>query len=129
MEVAADSIGDRIKMVRQEVHYTQEDFADTLGLSRNYVCQVENGRKTPTDKTISRISRTFRVNQNWLERGTGNMHGKIDPYLVGKVEEMIEGGRFSALLLNTVLTNLNDKELDVLDDVLRKLAITEQHLY
>ena len=125
----ADSIGNRIKMVRENARYTQEDFADELGFSRGYINQLENGKKVPTERTVSRISRTFRVNLLWLESGAGRMHGGIDPCLIEKVEKLIDDRRFCATLINAVLTSLNDKELDLLDDILRKMLITEQHLY
>jgi ribosome-binding protein aMBF1 (putative translation factor) len=38
---------------RQAVGMTQSDLATALGVSRNYVAQIENGHKTPTQGTVT----------------------------------------------------------------------------
>lgn len=52
--------------------YTQQEFADKLGLSQNYVWQIEKGERTPSDRTIADICREFGVNRVWLETGVGD---------------------------------------------------------
>lgn len=52
--------------------YTQQEFADKLGLSQNYVWQIEKGERTPSDRTVSDICREFGVNRVWLETGIGD---------------------------------------------------------
>lgn len=50
---------------------TQQEFADKLGLSQNFIWQIENGDRTPSDRTISDICREFGVNEVWLRTGEG----------------------------------------------------------
>lgn len=50
---------------------TQQEFADKLGLSQNFIWQIENGDRTPSDRTISDICREFGVNEVWLRTGDG----------------------------------------------------------
>lgn len=52
--------------------YTQQEFADKLGLSQNYVWQIEKGERTPSDRTIADICREFGVDRVWLETGIGD---------------------------------------------------------
>ena len=52
--------------------YTQQEFADKLGLSQNYVWQIEKGERTPSDRTVADICREFGVNRVWLETGIGD---------------------------------------------------------
>ena len=50
---------------------TQQEIADKFGLSQNFIWQIENGDRTPSDRTISDICREFGVNEIWLVTGDG----------------------------------------------------------
>lgn len=50
---------------------TQQEFADKLGLSQNYIWQIESGDRMPSDRTISDICREFGCNEVWLRTGEG----------------------------------------------------------
>ena len=50
---------------------TQQEIADKLGLSQNFIWQIENGDRTPSDRTISDICREFGVSEIWLRTGEG----------------------------------------------------------
>lgn len=56
---------------RENKKYTQKDFADRLGLSENFVWQIEKGDRVPSDRTVADICREFGVNRVWLETGVG----------------------------------------------------------
>ena len=64
---------ERIKELRKALGKTQQDFADSLELSRNFIAQVETGAKTPSERTLKDICREFKVNYDWLVNGTGEM--------------------------------------------------------
>ena len=59
----------RIKMIRQNEGLTQSQFADKIGLSRNYVAMIEIGQREPSDRTISDICRIFDIQEDWLRYG------------------------------------------------------------
>ena len=59
----------RIKLLRQSENLTQSQFADKIGLSRNYVAMIEIGQRDPSDRTISDICRIFSINVDWLRDG------------------------------------------------------------
>lgn len=56
---------------------TQQEFADRLGLSQNFIWQIEKGEREPSDRTISDICREFGVDRVWLETGKGEPFVKI----------------------------------------------------
>lgn len=56
---------------RDNKKYTQKDFAERLGLSENFVWQIEKGDRIPSDRTIADICREFGANRVWLETGVG----------------------------------------------------------
>ena len=63
----------RIKTLRKELKKTQEEFSLNIGLSRNFIAQIEAGTKIPSDRTIADICRVYSVNKKWLLEGTGEM--------------------------------------------------------
>lgn len=63
----------RIKALRKEIGNTQDEFAKSINLSRNFIAQIEIGTKEPSDRTITDICREFRVNEHWLRTGEGDM--------------------------------------------------------
>ena len=65
---------DRICAIRKEAKLTQAEFADKLGLTKNFISLLENGNRIPSDRTISDICREFRVNEKWLRTGEGPMY-------------------------------------------------------
>ena len=65
-------IGERIKELRKALGLTQTKFGDRIGLKQNSVALIETGRPT-SDQTIFAICREFRVNEEWLRTGAGEM--------------------------------------------------------
>lgn len=59
----------RIKQLRKDLKMTQDNFARQIGLSRNFIAQVEAGTKNPSDRTISDICRIFDINEDWIRYG------------------------------------------------------------
>lgn len=68
----------RIASIRAEHHMNQGEFAEKLGLTRNYISLIENGKREPSVRTIQDICRTFSVNEVWLKTGKGSMHLDLD---------------------------------------------------
>ena len=64
---------DRIKQIRAQNNLTQAKFAECLGLSQNYIAQVEIGKKDLGDRAIRDICREFGVSETWLRTGAGEM--------------------------------------------------------
>lgn len=64
---------DRIKALRKELGLTQEKFAKRLSMKRNTIANYEIGRNEPIDAVISLICKEFKVNEEWLRTGEGEM--------------------------------------------------------
>lgn len=117
-------IVDRLIKIREYKGYNQEKFALELGLSRNFINQVENRKKNISDRTISDICREFDVNEDWLRNGTGEM---FKPQTKNQ-----EIGAFanSVMKLNDekfkkrfveALTRLDEKDWEALEIIAEKL--------
>ena len=68
----------RITQLRKTLKLTQEEFANRVGLSRNYIWMIEKGERIPPDRTIADICREFGVDRAWLETGTGEPFKPVD---------------------------------------------------
>lgn len=68
----------RITKIRKSAEMTQEQFAQSMGISKNYVNLIENGKKKPGNRLISDICREFHINEEWLRTGKGEMHQTVD---------------------------------------------------
>lgn len=66
------TLADRIFQIRNEEKLSQAGFAQKLNLSQNFVWMVENGKREPSDRTLSDICRVFKVDEVWLRTGIGS---------------------------------------------------------
>ena len=67
-------MNERIRAVRTAAGLTQPEFAEKLGLTKNFISLIENGQREPSDRTVRDICRVFGVNEAWLRTGEGEMH-------------------------------------------------------
>ena len=49
-------IGGRIKEQREKAGMTQEELSEAIGLSQNFLSQLENGRRKPSISTVDSIA-------------------------------------------------------------------------
>lgn len=55
------TLGWKIQKLRKKMKLTQEELADTLGISRVYMGYIEQGRESPSLKILIKIARRFKV--------------------------------------------------------------------
>lgn len=65
------TFSERIAMVVKSSNLNQTQFASRISISQQFLSQICNGRKIPSDRTISDICREFNVNEVWLRTGEG----------------------------------------------------------
>lgn len=73
------TIGERIAMVRKNRGYTLEKFGEAIGIKKGSVSLLERGINTPADRTIFMICNRFRVSEQWLRTGEGDMFKNVTP--------------------------------------------------
>ena len=56
----------RLKSLREQYNYTQEDIANALGLSATSIANYESGRRRPEYETLSHIADVFGVTTDYL---------------------------------------------------------------
>lgn len=66
-------IGDRLKLLRNNVNKTQQEFSDFVGIKRAVYNHYENNRREMSLKVILSVSKVTKCNLNWLLNGEGTM--------------------------------------------------------
>ena len=66
-------MNERIKKLRNSLDLTQQEFANRLNIKRNTLANYEVGRNIPIDAVVSLICREFKVSEQWLRTGEGEM--------------------------------------------------------
>ena len=69
MEVTMESIGNRIKNRRKELHLTQTDIKSTCGISSGALSEMENGNRTPSIILFHSLSQALECSMDWLATG------------------------------------------------------------
>lgn len=114
---------DRIKLVRQNAGMTQLEFAQAIGLSRNYIAMIEIGQREPSDRTISDICRIFDIQEDWLRYGLEPMRAKRsrEEEIAELVGSALNGSSdFKTAVIRMICTR-TEKELETLADALNAI--------
>jgi transcriptional regulator with XRE-family HTH domain len=61
MKSESAKLGKNLKRIRTEKDITQGDIVRTLGVSRSFVSNIENGKTNPTLATITRLAKALGV--------------------------------------------------------------------
>ena len=86
------TINERISAIIKEKGITRTAFAEQLNLSQSYVSAICVGRKTPSSRTISDISRKFGISETWIRTGEGDMNLNSPEYEQA-ITNFVSGGK------------------------------------
>ena len=111
-----DTIGNRIKLLRKELHLTQEEFGEVIGISGGGVSKYEADATKPPEAAIKLICATYKVNYEWLVDGLGDMwQGRS---LEDLVEQYMAGESPLAISIMKAFVRLPDEEWTRLRDMI-----------
>ena len=72
---AQEQLGMRIKYLRQKLHWSQEDLALNANINKNYISDLENGRRNPSLEILERIASAFNITLAELFKGIESIPG------------------------------------------------------
>lgn len=72
---AVIQLGMRIRYLRSFRKWSQEDLALEANVNKNYICDLENGRRNPSLEILERISDAFGITLSELFRGIETIEG------------------------------------------------------
>lgn len=68
------TIGDRIRILRTERRWTQDQLAEKCGLNRNSIYKYEKNETMPRMPQLKRLAKAFDTTLDWLQSGTIDKH-------------------------------------------------------
>lgn len=68
-DILMNTIGDRIKHIREKKNLSQKEFGSKIGVSQTRIWQIETGVKIPKYETICKIANIFNENSYWILTG------------------------------------------------------------
>ena len=72
---AQEQLGMRIKYLRSKLKWSQEDLALSANINKNYISDLENGRRNPSLEILERIAVAFNITLEELFRGIESIPG------------------------------------------------------
>ena len=66
---ASYQLGMRIVYLRKQKGWSQEDLALEANINKNYICDMENGRRNPSLEIIERLAKAFGISISELFKG------------------------------------------------------------
>lgn len=66
------AIGSRIRLIRTASQHSLDEIGTVLGVSRQYVFQIESGERNPTADHLAQLAHFFRVKPVFFERPISN---------------------------------------------------------
>lgn len=117
------TIGEQIRDARKALSLTQKEFSAALGMSENYIWQIEKGQREPSDRTISDICRIFAIREEWLRTGSGEMQPPMtkEEEIAQLVNGAINGSSEFKRAVIKMICSRTDSELEALEAALRSV--------
>lgn len=72
---AQEQLGMRVKYLRRKLRWSQEDLALNANINKNYICDLENGRRNPSLEILERLAVAFNITLEELFRGIESIPG------------------------------------------------------
>lgn len=79
-------INERLLILRKYLNLTQESFGSKLGVKKTAISKLEKGENNLTEKSIKLICLEFKVNEEWLRYGSGEMFHKNDKTIIKELQ-------------------------------------------
>lgn len=119
------SIGERIKEIRKDKSYTQVEFGEVLGATRDIISNIELERVVPSDTMIQLICLKLGVNEEWLRTGKGDKFLDKDTDIISELSEKYDLGQWAIKILNLYIS-LEPTQKKIIDNFFDELVDTQE---
>lgn len=114
------SIEDRILLIREKKELSQEEFGERIGVTKSTISLIERKLRNPSERVLRDICREFKVNEEWLRTGEGEMFVSLNrtQQIAQLTADLFKGEKDSfkeRLLL--ALAKLDEDEWKVLEKI------------
>ena len=103
------TMGDRIKEIRKKNSLTQEQLAEKLDISVEYVSQIERGMKIPSMQIFIKLVEVLDVSADYLIRDTVSTHNMyVNKQIASKLERLTPKQRVAIeAIIDTYIDYIN----------------------
>lgn len=112
--------GERIREVRKALGLTLEKFGEKIGMKKNSVSQLENGKNSVTEQVVKAICREYNVDYMWLTTGEGEMFIDSDDDFIERIDRIMAGEDEARKNLFKFMLELSDDDIAALDRLMKK---------
>lgn len=112
--------GERIREVRKALGLTLEKFGEKIGMKKNSVSQLENGKNSVTERVVKAICRECNVDYMWLTTGDGEMFIDTDDDFIERIDRIMAGEDEARKSLFKFMLELSDEDIAALDRLMKK---------
>lgn len=84
---------DRLKIAREDMGWTQEEFANSLGLNQANIRDIESGKVKFSTLHALAIENVHKISSEWLLTGSGSMKLVRDTYNLAEGHKAADVGR------------------------------------
>lgn len=112
--------GERIREVRKTLGLTLEKFGEKIGMKKNSVSQLENGKNSVTEQVVKAICREYNVDYIWLTTGEGEMFVDTDDDFIERIDRIMAGEDEARKNLFKFMLELSDEDIAALDRLMKK---------
>ena len=103
-----NTLGERLNYVRKKKGFTQDSLAESIGVSRGVIFNLEKNKTEPQAIVINAICQTLKINKDWLINGAGEMEDN---------SEASQSSKILAELYEVAKSLSEDEQLYLLDTV------------
>lgn len=75
----------RIKEIRKYLGLTLDTFGSRIGITSSGLSKIERGLSGVSDQTVRSICREFKVSEDWLRTGEGDMFDQEQPSILARL--------------------------------------------
>ena len=106
--------GERIREVRKALGLTLEKFGEKIGMKKNSVSQIENGKNSVTEQVVKSICREFNVDYIWLTTGEGERFVETDDDFFERIDRIMAGENETRKNMFKALLYASDEDIEAL---------------
>lgn len=114
--------GERVREVRKTLGLTLEKFGEKIGMKKNSVSQIENGKNNVTDANVKAICREFNVDYIWLTTGEGEMFVETDDDFFEKIDRIMSGENDARKNMIKTLLYASDEDVEAFQRMIDAFA-------
>jgi len=83
-------VGRLVKSLRISFGWQQKKLAEKLGISTNYLCQIETSKRIPSAGIIEQIAKEFNISKDALTFLSTDIPGELDQENAGSYRKLQE---------------------------------------